>query len=151
MYIDTTHTYLRTIAKQPLHAIFELASLPPSSAAARQHSYRVYHQVQQWRGVNLNPTDWGWKLENGQLRPVTSLADPIPPSILHLIACNCRAGCERQCECRKMGLSCTHMCGYCAGHGCSNRTILSEEEEEIYGDVDEEYEVATETELSSAS
>ena len=57
-----------------------------------------------------------------------------------------------------MGLSCILMCGYCAGHGCSNRAILSEkeeeeeeDEEEIYGDVDEEYEVATETELSPAS
>ena len=50
-----------------------------------------------------------------------------------------------------MGLNCTHMCGYCAGHGCSNRIILNEEEEDIYGDADVEYEVATDNELSPAS
>lgn len=27
---------------------FNLASLPPTKAAARQHSFRSYHQVQQW-------------------------------------------------------------------------------------------------------
>ena len=42
------------------------------------------------------------------------------------------------------------MCGYCAGHGCSNRTILNEEED-IYGDADVEYEVANDNELSPAS
>ena len=33
--------------------------LPPTSAAAVYHSLRVYHQVQQWRGVALWPQDWG--------------------------------------------------------------------------------------------
>ena len=53
------HTVLRTIAKQPAHARFELATLPPTSAPALQHSYRIFPQVQQWRGVDMNPTDWG--------------------------------------------------------------------------------------------
>ena len=35
--------------------------LPPTSAASVYHSLRVYHQVQQWRGVALRPQDWGWK------------------------------------------------------------------------------------------
>jgi len=44
--------------------------LPPSSAAAVYHSLRVYHQVQQWRGVTLPPQDWGWKLFDAKLLPV---------------------------------------------------------------------------------
>ena len=34
-------------------------TLPPTSAAAQYFSYRVYHQVQTWRGNNLPPTNWG--------------------------------------------------------------------------------------------
>ena len=66
-------TYLRTIAKQPVHARFNLATLPPTSAAARQHSYRTFHQVQQWLGNALDPTDLGWESKNDHLRPVTFL------------------------------------------------------------------------------
>ena len=112
--------YLRTIAKQKVCKKFDLATLPPTSAAARQHSFRVYHQVQQWRGVALNPTDWGWRLKDGRLTPLPTLREPAPESLLHLITCNCRSGCERNCECRRSGLPCTSMCGLCAGHGCSN-------------------------------
>ena len=120
--------YLRTIAKQKVCAKFDLATLPPTSAAARQHSFRVYHQVQQWRGVALNPTDWGWRLKDGRLTPLHTLREPAPESLLHLITCNCRSGCERNCrsgcerncECRRSGLPCTSMCGFCAGHGSSN-------------------------------
>ena len=44
--------------------------LPPTSAATVYHSLRLYHQVQQWRGVALPPLDWGWKLVDGRLLPV---------------------------------------------------------------------------------
>ena len=90
--------YLRTIAKQKVCAKFDLATLPPTSAAARQHSFRVYHQVQQWRGVALNPTDWGWRLKDGRLTPLPTLREPAPETLLHLITCNCRSGCERNCD-----------------------------------------------------
>ena len=46
--------YKQTVAKQPVTANFELACLPPTYAAAKQHSLRVFHQVQQWMGVNLD-------------------------------------------------------------------------------------------------
>ena len=112
--------YLRTIAKQKVCAKFDLATLPPTSAAARQHSFRVYHQVQQWRGVALNRTDLGWRLKDGRLTPLPTLREHAPESLLHLITSNCRSGYERNCECRRSGLPCTSMCGFCAGHGCSN-------------------------------
>ncbi|KAK4309964.1 hypothetical protein Pmani_018431 [Petrolisthes manimaculis] len=103
------------------HAQFDLATLPPTSAAGCQHSYRAFHHVQQWLGNALDPTDWGWKLENGRLRPVTFLKEPVPLTMLNFITCNCKTGCEVNCECQRCGLPCTNMCGYCAGHGCNNQ------------------------------
>jgi hypothetical protein len=38
---------------------FNIASLPPTEAAARQHSLRTYHQVQQWYGNQQNAEQWG--------------------------------------------------------------------------------------------
>jgi hypothetical protein len=40
---------------------FNIASLPPTEAAARQHSFRTYHQVQQWYGNQQNAEQWGCK------------------------------------------------------------------------------------------
>ena len=34
--------------------------LPPSSAAARFHNLRVYHQVQEWNKNDLPPVEFGW-------------------------------------------------------------------------------------------
>lgn len=35
------------------------SSLPPTESAAKQHSLRTYHQVQQWLGNELPPQEWG--------------------------------------------------------------------------------------------
>ena len=40
--------YNSLVAKQGINKDFDLAVLPPTSAAARQLSYRVFHQIQQW-------------------------------------------------------------------------------------------------------
>ncbi|KAJ8892281.1 hypothetical protein PR048_004861 [Dryococelus australis] len=37
---------------------FNLASLPPTSTAAKQHFFRVYLQVQQLKGNVLEATNW---------------------------------------------------------------------------------------------
>ena len=55
--------YKRSVAKTSTSSTFKMASLPPTSAAAQQHSYRVYLQVQQWLGHCIPPTEWGWKTE----------------------------------------------------------------------------------------
>jgi len=33
----------------------QLETLPPTNATARQHSYRVYHQIAQWKDITLSP------------------------------------------------------------------------------------------------
>ncbi|KAJ8884643.1 hypothetical protein PR048_016501 [Dryococelus australis] len=50
--------YTRSIAKQPVTAAFELATLTPTSAACAEHSLRTYYQ--EWcDSISINPVDWG--------------------------------------------------------------------------------------------
>lgn len=111
--------YNRTVSKSMLSSEFQLSSLPPTSAAARQHSFRAYLQVQQWKGNDLSPTDWGWEVKRGRLVPITTDMPPAPESLINLISCNCRAGCRRGCGCRKTGIRCSAMC-FCMGNSCNN-------------------------------
>jgi len=112
--------FMKAVANCPVQNKIQLAALPPTSAAAREHSFRVYHQVQQWLGVELPPTEWGWELINGQLQPVLTRQPPAPEKLLSLISCSCKSGCEQSCGCKKSGLFCTILCGHCHGNGCSN-------------------------------
>lgn len=41
-----------------------LAALPPTEEAAQNHSFRTFQQVQAWKGVELDPTEWGWRPTN---------------------------------------------------------------------------------------
>jgi hypothetical protein len=65
----------------------------------------------------------------GHLKPITSLKAAAPQKLFQnqLIACNCKSGCERSCECKRAGLQCNDMCGYCTGHGCSNRVVVEDD------------------------
>ena len=76
--------YLKAIAKQPIHSLFNLAALPPTSAAARQHSFRTYHQVQEWLNEKKNPLEWGWKKIGEHLRPITTARPAAPQDLLSL-------------------------------------------------------------------
>lgn len=113
-------TYKQTIANQSVSMNFQLASLPPTSDAVRQHSYRAYLQVQSWLGNNLSPCDWGWSQSGNSLVPVTTLLPAAPDNLLHLISCGCKKGCEGWCDCRKAGLICSAMCRRCRGISCGN-------------------------------
>ena len=62
--------YQRAIGRTSLSSTFQPASLPPTSAAAEQHSYRTYHTVQEWSYNCLPPTEWGWQLRSVTLVPV---------------------------------------------------------------------------------
>lgn len=123
--------YKKVIAKQPVFGKFDLSVLPPTSGAAKQHSYRVFHQVQSWRGVELPATDWGWKKKEGQLLPIPTLDPLAPENLLKLVFCNCKIDCAQRCDCRRGEFPCTAMCGKCNGEACSNRpSMLADEEEQ---------------------
>lgn len=98
----------------------QLSCLPPTSASAIQHLYRVYYQVQTWLGYQLNPEDWGWKLINNTLEPIQTLFPPAPEKLLNITFCNCKKGCNAKCGCRKVGLLCSPACTNCQGQSCSN-------------------------------
>ena len=100
--------------------------LPPTSAAAKYHSLRVYHQVQSWRGYDLPPTDWGWKVTGSNLTPIMTNKDVAPQDLLEMVRCSCKTGCSTmRCSCRKAGLDCSAACGECRGI-CTNMTALSD-------------------------
>ena len=93
---------------------------PPSSAAAEQHSYRVFHQIQNWDEHDLNPTNWGWKVKKGQFFPVTTKMPIVPKELLENVHCQCeKSGCKKSCSCRKAGLPCGAACLKCQ-HNCTN-------------------------------
>ena len=52
----------------------EAKNFPPTSAAARYHSLRVFFQIQEWKGdvSGLEPSEWGWEEVGGQLLPNTT-------------------------------------------------------------------------------
>ena len=136
------YIYSRTVAKQRITQNFKLHKLPPTSAAAAQHSYRVFHQVQQWRGVDMDATKWGWKRVGTTLSPITTLEQPAPDALLNLISCNCKAGCRGACQCRKSALKCTAMCGHCRGTTCSNAAdivLLSDDDDNLVENYFDDY------------
>ncbi|XP_076677413.1 uncharacterized protein LOC143373765 [Andrena cerasifolii] len=104
----------------------QLACLPPTSASAQQHLFRVYYQVQVWLGNQLDPKDWGWKLIGNTLEPIQTLLPPAPEKLLNTIFCNCKKGCNAKCGCKKVGLFCSLACTNCQGQSCSNVESLSE-------------------------
>lgn len=98
-------------------------SLPPTSAAARYHSQRVYLQVQQWEGEDegISLEDWGWAVTEGQALPRMTDLPAAPEMLLRMIRCNCSSDCaSTRCTCRKHGIECSPACGQCRGTACSN-------------------------------
>ena len=46
--------------------------LPPTENAIEFHSFRVYLQIQQWLGVDMDEKLWRWKKEEDVLVPVNT-------------------------------------------------------------------------------
>ena len=104
--------YCEKVAKS-LHRV-EGKSLPPTTAASKFHSYRVYLQICQWKNphCNLQEESWGWKLTDSGYSPVLTDLPPAPPELL--IRYDCTTDCtSARCTCRKNGLKCTLACGHC--------------------------------------
>ena len=84
------YVYNRNIASKSINKTFTLAALPPTSSAARQHSFRTYLQKQQWLGRDLQPTEWGWKYHNNSLTPIATDLPDTPQKLMKVISCNCK-------------------------------------------------------------
>ncbi|XP_011859602.1 PREDICTED: uncharacterized protein LOC105557068, partial [Vollenhovia emeryi] len=99
---------------------FNLSSLPPTAAAAKQHTFHAYHQVQTWLDIHKDPEEWGWRRTPVGLQPIMTTQDPAPPTILESISCKCKRKCGAACGCRKAGLKCSVICKHCSGESCTN-------------------------------
>ena len=112
--------YKRGVARTSLSSSFQLSSIPPTSAAARQHSYRVYLQIQEWMGQSLTPTEWGWQDHDQTIVPVATDQPAAPRQLMNIVTCGCKTGCGNACGCRKAGMVCSEMCYHCMGVSCDN-------------------------------
>ena len=66
--------------------------LPPTDNAAMYHIYRVHFQVAEWRyllSIGLRAEDWGWKLRDGHLVPISMDVEVAPANILNVVHCKC--------------------------------------------------------------
>jgi hypothetical protein len=80
----------------------------------------------------MKPENWGWRLSADNYIPVMTEKKPAPQSLLQIIHCKCKSGCDTaRCTCRKNGMPCTLACGECMGTSCNNSEPTSLEEEEF--------------------
>ncbi|GBN38244.1 hypothetical protein AVEN_261442-1 [Araneus ventricosus] len=54
-------------------ANFNLASLPKTLEAVRQHSFTAYLLFQMWLGQVMSPLKWGWQTTKHGLAPITTM------------------------------------------------------------------------------
>ena len=102
--------------------------LPPTERAAYFHSLRVHLQVILWKrltNADLDPQQWGWKLNGAVLTPVMTDKEVAPESLLKFVRCKCKVSSRNTCgsnicSCRKNGLKCVTACGDCRGENCKN-------------------------------
>ena len=111
--------------------------LPPTERAAYYHSLRVYLQIQVWerlsiRDDDLDPQQWGWRLDGSVLIPIMTDLDAAPKSLLKFVRCKCKLTSKNPCgnnlcSCRKNGLKCVSACGDCRGQNCKNSEEVEED------------------------
>ncbi|XP_034947845.1 uncharacterized protein [Chelonus insularis] len=106
-----------------------LATLPPTQAALLEHTKRVYLQVQEWLGKNMDAEEWGWKrIFQIIMYPVMTTAPPAPDVLLEQVRCSCTDCSSSRCTCKKSGIRCTQLCKNCEGNACENKAIQPAEQ-----------------------
>ena len=79
--------YKRGLASTSLSTSFQLSSIRPTSAAARQHPFRVYLQIQEWMGHILTPTEWGWQDHDQTIVPMATHQPAAPLQLMNIVTC----------------------------------------------------------------
>ncbi|KAL1446350.1 hypothetical protein WDU94_015639, partial [Cyamophila willieti] len=121
----------QTFVKSVANLKPDISILPPTEGTARQHSYRTYHQVQQWLGNNLPPQDWGWTMKGDVLVPTQTEDPPAPEVLLKTVFCRCTKDCSSgKCSCRKAMLVCNTACSHCQGSCLYGVPLFDENENE---------------------
>ena len=58
---NTKETTLDKLRYSKFYRRIDTAYKATTSAAAREHNRRVFHQITVWKGEEVSPLDWGWK------------------------------------------------------------------------------------------
>ena len=68
-------------------ASIEPQALPPTSAAMKYHSYRVYYQICVWSewDSNMFPEDWGWRIDEEGFVPVATDLPVAPENLSRVV------------------------------------------------------------------
>lgn len=98
--------------------------LPPTERAASFHVMRAHLQAVRWCTLDedsLDPVEWGWRIDNRELVPITTDLPVAPQDILKVIRCKCKTSCKSaSCTCRRNNLPCVTACASCHGDSCLN-------------------------------
>jgi hypothetical protein len=93
----------------------DVERIPPTSDALYQHLKRSVFQASIWTTAQMsmmpvnNPTDHGWKEEDGKLLPIW-ISQPLARDVFQLdVKCTCTSTCSR-CKCMRAKLKCTRLC-----------------------------------------
>ena len=71
----------------------------------------LFTQVQEWKEIQLDPLQYGWKRNSGKLHPTTGYTKTAPVELIKLVSCKCVTGCKtRLCGCRQIDSKCTSFC-----------------------------------------
>lgn len=143
---DTSLSKCRYTAfvKQSKNTRFQLSLLPPTAETAKLHGMRVYLQMQQWHGINLNPLQCGWISTKNGLMPIRTARTPAPDNLLQLVSCKCTKNCQINCGCKKLGIECSVFCKECQGINCDNRHVFEICEDSVMQEVDDDIDLEIE-------
>jgi len=121
--------------------------IPPTADALMQHLLRaVFQGVHVWSQSLIKhqllpcPSDWGWKKDKDQWKPLWITLPQSQQACRELIHCSCKKNCSGKCSCFSAGLPCTHLCS------CICRK--KEEVESDNSDLESDTEVSSESEDS---
>lgn len=122
-------------------------SLPPTIEAFKMKILRSHLVTKIWAQSHLpkmnipDPTSHGWvRLDDGGLKPLTTLLPPAPEAVIEMSLCRCKKSCvSKKCSCVKSGIVCTELC-FC--ESCENQV-------EENSDIDSEHENQESYESSS--
>ena len=111
--------------KGPVQKKVDHRRLPPTSSAAKYHSLRVYHQIQNWLFNPLDPSKY-WLILNsgGKYEPKYTDKAVAPPTLLKSVSCGCKSDCSsNRSGCKQLDFQCSDYCG--CGDNCENQTSVT--------------------------
>ncbi|KAJ8040904.1 hypothetical protein HOLleu_15348 [Holothuria leucospilota] len=115
--------------------------LPPTFGTLKPHTERSFFMALVWKTSCKPcpcipaPTEYSWKLVDGQLIPILCTNPPAPEALLELRRCSCRGSCgTNRCGCKRNLMACTDACE--CSDGCENTEDLTpeiEDDDELLG------------------